>query len=130
MKEKVNLRIICVAFVVSLLAAGAIAKDKDPGVLTLQGEVMDSQCAYNVHSTSRSHESMIEKGTYGHDSKSCTLHCAKEMGGVYVLVVKKDVYRLEDQDQAEQFAGRKVKVSATLDAKTHTLHVLKMEEDQ
>ena len=52
------------------------------------------------------------------------------MAGVYVLVVKKDVYRLDNQDQAELFAGRKVKVSATLDAKTRTLHVLKMEDDQ
>ena len=127
MKDKIKLVWLCL--LATLLLSGlALAKDKD-GVLTLQGEIMDSQCAYNVHSTTQSHDSMTEKGVFGRDARSCTLHCAKDMAGVYVLVVKKDVYRLDNQDQAELLAGRKVKVSATLDAKTHTLHVLKMEED-
>jgi len=131
MKEKFRSRKVWTSILITLMvAASAVAKDKDPGVLTLQGEIMDSQCAYNVHSTSRSHESMTEKGVFGRDARSCTLHCAKEMAGVFVLIVKTEVYRLEDQDQAEQFAGHKVKVSATLDTKTHTLHVLKMEDEQ
>ncbi|HEY6253556.1 MAG TPA: hypothetical protein VI685_26660 [Candidatus Angelobacter sp.] len=132
MKEKLNFKMVWVPLLLTLiLAVCAIAKDKDSaGVLVLQGEVMDSQCAYNVHSTSHSHESMTEKGVFGRDARSCTLHCAKEMAGVFVLIVKKEVYRLEDQGQAEQFAGRKVKVSGTLDTKTHTLHVLTMVDDQ
>ena len=128
MKDKIELLRRCLLAAL-LLSSLAIAKDKD-GVLSLQGEIMDSQCAYNVHSTTQSHESMTEKGVFGRDARSCTLHCAKDMAGVFVLVVKKDVYRLDNQDQAELFAGRKVKVSGTLDAKTRTLHVLKMEEDQ
>ncbi|HLJ25477.1 MAG TPA: hypothetical protein VKY85_02090 [Candidatus Angelobacter sp.] len=116
--------------VVVILAACAFAKDKEPGVLELQGEIMDSQCAYNVHSTSHSHDSMTKKGIYGHDARSCTLHCSKESGGVLVLLVKEDVYRLDNQVQSERFAGKKVKVSGTLDEKTHTLHVFKMEEDR
>lgn len=131
MKEKVSSKRIWISFLITLiLAVYVVAKDKDPGVLVLQGEIMDSQCAYNVHSTSRSHESMTKKGVFGHDARSCTLHCAKEMAGVFVLIVKTEVYRVDDQAQAEVFAGRKVKVSATLDSKTHTLHILKMEEDQ
>ena len=113
-----------------LLSSFAFSKDKEPAVLTLQGEISDSQCAYNVHSVNHTHESMTTKGVFGRDSKSCTLHCAKEMGGVFVLVTKKDVYRLDDQTLSERFAGKKVRVSGTLDAKGETLHVLKMEEDR
>jgi hypothetical protein len=117
-------------FLMLLVASYSFAKDKEPVVLTLHGEVMDSQCAYNVHSLAHSHDSMIHKGVAGaHDAKSCSQHCVKEKGGVYVLLVKNDVYRLDDQDQSELFAGQKVKVSGTLEQKTHTLHVLKMEEE-
>ena len=129
MREKIRL-VSRSSLIALILVASSLAKDKDSGILTLQGEIMDSQCAYNVHSTSQSHESMTEKGVFGRDARSCTLHCAKEMAGVFVLVSKKDVYRLDNQDQAELFAGHRVKISATLDAKTRTLHVLKMDDDQ
>jgi hypothetical protein len=45
-------------------------------------------------------------------------------------VVKTDVYRLDDQVTPEQFAGKKVIVTGTADAKPHTLRVLKIEEDK
>ena len=45
-------------------------------------------------------------------------------------MVKKDVYKLDDQVKAEQFAGKKVKINGSLDAETHTLHVFDMEEDK
>ncbi|HEY6971229.1 MAG TPA: DUF5818 domain-containing protein [Candidatus Angelobacter sp.] len=131
MKERTNLARAGIGLlVVMLLLVGyAFSKDKEPAVITVQGEIVDSQCAFNVHSMDHSHESMIKKGVYGRDSRSCTLHCAKEMGGVFVLVGKKDLYRLDDQTLAEQFAGKKVKVTGTVDSKGDTLHVLKMEED-
>jgi hypothetical protein len=47
-----------------------------------------------------------------------------------VLVSKEDVYRLDDQVNAEKFAGIKVKAVGTLDAKTKTLHVAKIEADK
>ena len=112
-----------------LLVVCAFGKDKEPAPATFQGEIMDSQCAFNVHSVDHSHESMIKKGVYGKDARSCSLRCAKEMGGVFVLVAKKDIYRLDDQILSEQFAGKKVKVSGTLDAAAGSIHVLKMEED-
>lgn len=119
---------ILVLFFPLLLAVSSWAKE--PAVLTLHGEIMDSQCAYNVHSLAHSHDSMIHKGIPGAtDEKSCTLHCVRDKGGVYVLLVKEDVYRLDDQTQAEQLAGKKVKVIGTLDDKTHTLRVSKMEEE-
>jgi len=118
--------------VVMLLAASAFSKDKPKdNMLTLQGSIVDSQCAFNVHSDTRSHEWMIKRGVQNAtDAPSCTLHCVKDMGGSYVLVVKKDVYRLDDQIKTEMFAGKDVKVSGTLDPKTHVLHVFDIEEDK
>jgi hypothetical protein len=121
---------VTISFFVLLLASYAFSKDEAPSVL--HGAITDSQCAFNVHSDSRSHDWMIKRGVYrATDDKSCTLHCVKDMGGNYVLVVKNDVYRLDNQTVSEQFAGKKVKVTGTmLDAKSHTLQVLKMEEDK
>lgn len=120
-----------------LVPASLLANDKDKSkdskndVIVLRGAIEDSQCAYNVHSDGRSHDWMIKKNVPGaSDEKSCTQHCVKDMGGVYVLVVKDDVYKLDDQVLPEQFAGKTVKVTATMDTKPHTLRVLKIEEDK
>ena len=116
----------------ALLCSYSFSKDKPKdNVLNLQGAIVDSQCAFNVHSETRSHEWMINKGVQNAtDAPSCTLHCVKDMGGSYVLVVKKDVYRLDDQVKTEMFAGKNVKVSGTLDPKTNVLHVFSIEEDK
>ncbi|HMC29662.1 MAG TPA: hypothetical protein VKL99_02430 [Candidatus Angelobacter sp.] len=117
---------------VLFLAAYSFAKDKPKdSVITLQGSITDSQCAFNVHSETHSHEWMIKRGVQNaSDDKSCTLHCVKDMGGSYVLVVKKEIYRLDDQVKAELFAGKNVKASGTLDAKSHTLHIFDIQEDK
>ncbi|HSK42799.1 MAG TPA: hypothetical protein VLA83_02810 [Candidatus Binatia bacterium] len=118
---------------ISLLTSYAFSKDKpkDNAAVSLHGAIMDSQCAYNVHSDAHSHDWMTKRGVQGAtDEGSCTHHCVKDMGGSYVLVVKKDVYKLDDQVKAEQFAGKKVKINGTLDAETHTLHVFDLEEDK
>src|SRR5215470_6862716 len=101
---------------VMLLAAYAFSKDKPKDtVINLRGAIMDSQCAYNVHSDAHSHDWMTKRGVQGaSDEESCTHHCVNDMGGSYVLLVKKDVYKLDDQVRAEQFAGKKVKVSGSL----------------
>ena len=135
-KKKKSTTLLLVLVLVSastLLSAGKDKnKDKDePGTVTLHGAIEDSQCAFNVHSNARSHEWMITKGVEGAtDDRSCTLHCVKSMGGNFVLVVKNDVYRLDDQALSEKFAGAKVRATGMVDPKTHTLHVLKMEEDK
>jgi hypothetical protein len=118
---------------ISLLTSYAFSKDKpkENNTVALHGAIMDSQCAYNVHSDAHSHDWMTKRGIQGAtDEESCTHHCVKDMGGSYVLVVKKDVYKLDDQVKAEQFAGKKVKINGSLDAETHTLHVFDMEEDK
>ena len=126
---------LSVAAVVLLLACNAFAKGKEKekdkdGNVTVAGSIADSQCAFNVHSSGRSHDWMIKTGVPGaSDDKSCTNHCVKDMGGSFVLVAKDEVYRLDDQTYAERFAGAKVKVTGTLDPKTKTLHVRVIEEN-
>jgi len=117
---------------VALLSLYSFAKDKPKDTtLNLHGAIMDSQCAFNVHSDAHSHDWMTKRGVQGaNDEESCTRHCVKDMGGSYVLVVKKDVYKLDDQIKAEQFAGKKVKLSGTLDGETHILHISEVEEDR
>ena len=116
----------------ALLSFYSFAKDQPKdATVSLHGAIMDSQCAFNVHSDAHSHEWMTKRGIQGAtDEESCTHHCVKDMGGSYVLVVKKEVYKLDDQVKAEQCAGKKVKISGTLDETSHTLHIFDMEEDK
>jgi len=44
-------------------------------------------------------------------------------GALYVLYDGKEVYTLSDQRTPEKFAGKKVMVAGTLDAKTKTIRV-------
>lgn len=133
MKLKKNhpLRMMHLSVAVILLATCSFAKDSKDATITLHGAIEDSQCAYNVHSDARSHEWMTKRNVQGaSDDESCTHHCVKDMGGSYVLLTKKDVYKLDDQVKAEQFAGKKVKVSGSLDESNHTIHIFDMEEDK
>lgn len=127
MKQKATTIAVILA---AMLSAYSFGKEKPKeSVITLQGAIMDSQCAFNVHSETRSHEWMIKRGVQdAKDERSCTLHCVKDMGGSYTLVVRKEVYRLDDQVKSELFAGKNVKVTGTLDTKTNTVHVYEMEE--
>ncbi|MFZ0933745.1 MAG: hypothetical protein ACLP6W_24695 [Bryobacteraceae bacterium] len=53
----------------------------------------------------------------------CVRNCIRA-GAKYVLWDGKNAYVLSDQKAAEPWAGRKVKVLATLDAKTKEIHVI------
>lgn len=131
-KSMNQVRVACFFAAVALLSFYSFAKDKPKdATVSLHGAIMDSQCAFNVHSDAHSHDWMTKRGVQGAtDEESCTQHCVKDMGGSYVLVVKKEVYKLDDQVKAEQFAGKKVKINGSLDAETHTLHVFDIEEDK
>lgn len=48
------------------------------------------------------------------------------MGGELVLSSKNEVYRL-DGHEAQNFIGLNVKITGTLDTKSNTIHVLKIE---
>lgn len=97
--------------------------DKDQ---VFKGEVGDSQCALNVHSLSRSHQEMLERKAIGTTSADCARYCVKNLGGVFVLQVGDKVYKLDNQDLANQNAGKKVKVTGVLDAATNTIAVHSM----
>jgi hypothetical protein len=100
---------------VLLLGAGlAAAKDR-----TFSGEIMDSACAKEG-----SHEAMMKKAGLT-DKGACVKACVK-MGGKYVLfdAASKTIYELDDQTKPEEFAGKDVKVTGTLDSATKTIHVV------
>jgi len=87
--------------------AGAPAKRKFTGAIT------DSMCATADHSRMR----------MGPMDAECTVACINEHGALYVLYDGKEAYPLSDQQTPEKFAGKKVTVTGTLDAKTKTIHV-------
>jgi len=59
----------------------------------------------------------------GPTDAECTLACISAHGATYVLYDGKTEYTLSDQRTPESFAGQKVTVTGTLDAKTKTIHV-------
>lgn len=91
------------------------------------GEIGDSQCALNVHSLSRSHAEMLKKPGVGTSAGDCARYCVKNLGGVFVLVVKEKVYKLDNQELAEKNAGLKVKLTGILDPQTNIIAVHAME---
>jgi hypothetical protein len=86
---------------------------------TYTGEIMDSACA-----RTGSHEGMMKSHANIKTAKDCTLGCVKA-GSQYVLydVSTKTVYQLDDQKKPEQFAGKNVTVTGSLDAASKTIHV-------
>jgi uncharacterized caspase-like protein len=97
----------------SLLASPIRAAHADEGAYgVFTGEIMDSLCAKDG-----SHDKMMsEMKSMGREKQSCTQKCV-QLGGKYVLFdsAKKMVYRLDDQDKAEPFAGQQVRVKGTLE---------------
>jgi Protein of unknown function (DUF5818) len=118
-------RIIALAIGLAI-GAGCIAGAADKEQV-FKGEIGDSQCALNVHSLSRSHQEMLEKKSIGTTSADCARYCVKNLGGVFVLQVKDRVYKLDNQDLANQNAGMKVKVTGVLNTATNTIAVHSME---
>ncbi len=74
----------------------------------------------NVHFLSRSHQEMISQNTMGKDPATCAKACVRR-GGDWVLRSGEDIYRLKKQADIENFAGRMVQVTGTLDTKTNTI---------
>jgi hypothetical protein len=94
----------------SLLAVAAISAA--PASQTFTGVVTDDMCGKD-HSNMR----------MGPTDAECTLACISAHGATYVLYDGKTEYTLSDQRAPEAFAGQKVTVTGTLDAKTRTIHV-------
>jgi hypothetical protein len=97
--------------IMSLLAIAALAAP--PGKQTFTGAITDDMCARADHSGMR----------MGPTDAECTIACVMVHGALYVLYGGKEVYTLSDQQTPEKFAGQKVTVVGTLDAKTKTIRV-------
>jgi len=59
----------------------------------------------------------------GSNDAECVRACVEAHGAEYVLFDGKEVYTLSDQTAPEKFAGQKVTVAGTLDAKTKKIQV-------
>jgi hypothetical protein len=97
--------------IVSLLAFAVLSAA--PGTQKFTGVITDSMCATADHSRMQ----------MGPTDAECTIACVQVHGALYVLYDGKDVYTLSDQQTPEKFAGKKVTVQGTLDAKTKTIQV-------
>ena len=93
------------------LAGAALAA---PATQTFTGVITDSECGSAGHAIMR----------MGPTDAECTYACIQAHGASYVLLVGKTVYNLTNQTLPEKFAGARVKVTGTLDAKTKTIKVI------
>ena len=95
----------------SLLAVAALSAA--PAKQTFTGVVADDICTKADHSQMR----------MGPTDAECTIACISAHGAAYILYDGKNVYALSDQRTPEKFAGQRVRVVGTLDAKTRTIEV-------
>ena len=77
------------------------------------GTITDSMCPDGDHSRMR----------MGTTDAECTLACIDAHGATFVLYDGKNTFALSDQKMPEKFAGQKVTITGTLDAKTKTIQV-------
>jgi hypothetical protein len=77
------------------------------------GSITDSMCPAADHSRMR----------MGSTDAECTIACNTAHGAPYVLYDGKEAYTLNDEEKSEKFAGKKVTVTGTLNAKTRTIQV-------
>ena len=91
---------------VAALSAGARKQ-------TFTGVITDDVCGQAGHAQMR----------MGPTDAECTLACIGAHGASYVLLDGKVVYGLSDQRTPEQFAGKRVRVTGTLDPKTRMIQV-------
>jgi hypothetical protein len=98
-------------FILALLAAASLAAA--PAGRTFAGVITDDMCGTAGHSQMR----------MGDTDAECAAACISEHGSLYVLYDGKSLYNLSDQRTPQKFAGQKVRVVGTLDAKTKTIHV-------
>ena len=80
---------------------------------TFVGTITDDMCAKYGHRQMR----------MGPTDADCTVACVMAHDAKYVLYDGKEMYILSDQQTPEKFAGTKVRVVGTLDAKTRTIKV-------
>ncbi|MBI4266556.1 MAG: hypothetical protein HY657_19480 [Acidobacteria bacterium] len=99
--------------IVGLLGLTVAALSAGQGRQTFVGTITDEMCPNGNHTRMR----------MGPTDAECTVACVLAHGSRYVLYDGKTEYILSDQKTPEEFAGQKVSVVGTLDAKTKTIRV-------
>jgi uncharacterized protein DUF5818 len=97
--------------IVSLLIIGAQAAGPDERKFT--GTITDNMCNQANHARMQ----------MGPTDAECVIACVSAHDAMYVLYDGKEAYTLSDQRTPEKFAGKKVTVMGTLDARTKTIKV-------
>jgi hypothetical protein len=97
--------------IVGLLALTALSAAQ--GKQTFVGTITDDMCERADHSRMQ----------MGPTDAECTRACVAQHGAAFVLFDGTNVYKLSDQKTPDKFAGQKVRVTGTVDAKTKTIHV-------
>jgi len=95
----------------SLLVVASLSAGQSTQTFT--GIITDTECATGDHSRMR----------MGSTDAECTRACVSAHGASFVLYSGKEAYALTDQKTPDKFAGQKVRVTGTLDAKTKTIQV-------
>lgn len=80
---------------------------------TFTGTITDDMCARGDHSGMR----------MGPNDGECARSCVILHDAEYVLWDGRTTYQLSDQKTPYEFAGRRVRVTGTLDSKTRTIKV-------
>ena len=80
---------------------------------TFAGTITDDMCAMADHAGMQ----------MGPTDADCTRACVDAHGAQFVLFDGRTVYSLSDQKAPAELAGRKVRVTGTLDAATRTIAV-------
>jgi hypothetical protein len=88
-----------------------------PAAQTFTGTITDDMCAKGDHKS-------MNMGT----DEKCVTECIKGMNGKYVLYDGQNTYALSDQKLPAKFAAKKVTVTGTLDEKSKTIAVTKIEQ--
>ena len=93
-----------------------------------RGQIMDSECASNAHSTTQSHVEMA--GMKGQiNARQCTVLCVEQGDSVYMLLDQDGStgYKLSTpQKDLKQYAGDKVEIVGELDNSRRLIHVTKI----
>ena len=101
---------------IAIVIASAALMFAAPASQKFTGTITDDMCPKADHKD-------MKMGT----DEKCVTECIKGMNGKYVLYDGKDTYVLSDQKAPEKFAAKKVTVTGTLDARTKTIKVDKIE---
>ena len=98
----------------------ATALQQPPDTRTFTGTVTDSECGDANHSRMR----------MGDTDAECVAACIDAHAAAYVLFDGQATYALSDQKGPARFAGRKVRVTGTLDSRTKRITVVSIEPAQ